>query len=91
MDPKQCRYPRQAGNSSEMKVMRDGEPGENAEVTKTLKGGEDTLITQRDVCDRQCRDTKKAHPKQESQDGGEGWQRDHRVHIEMPTGREAGK
>jgi hypothetical protein len=51
MDPRQDRYPREAGNSSAMKVKRDRDPDENAEVTKTLKRGEDVLITQRDVCD----------------------------------------
>lgn len=56
-------------------------------MTKTLKRG--PLTTQRDVT-QQCRDTKKAQPKQESQDGGEGRGDGKEItgFIEMTMGKE---
>lgn len=75
MDPKQCRYPREAGNSSEMKVKRDGDPGENAEVTKTLKEGK-TRSSHREMCatdsaEIQRKPTPNQRAKMEGRDGKE--------------------
>lgn len=57
------------------------DPDENAQVTKTLKGGEGKLITQRDVCNN-AEIQRKPTPNKRAKMAGVcvGWQRDHRFH-----------
>lgn len=58
------------------------DPDENAQVTKTLKGGEGKLITQRDVCNNAEIQRKPTPNKRAKMAGVWGcvWQRDHRFH-----------